>query len=297
MKTQGLLVLLLAAPASAQYLRTRVGDPTTSNICATWTGRSYTYNVDSAGSAKTPGDTEFVALDAAFATWQALSDKCSDFQYVKGDRVANVLVGKGTEDSNVLVFREQECSDVVPMDDPCLADGNACINKYHCWDHGQFTLALTTVTYSTKTGAIYDADIEFNAADWLFTTVSSPPCVEGMESVNCVATDVQNTATHEIGHVMGFDHVNVAGSTMAPTAPIGETSKRIIDPGTADGFCSTYPRGLPATPCDTSEVGLRITANNTGSAVAVSGCASAPGTLIALTAFALLRRRRNPRVT
>jgi hypothetical protein len=290
-----LALVLLGAEANAQYLRTRTAAD--SNVCVTWSVRNFTYTPDTAGSAKTPGDSEFTAIDAAFSTWQALSDMCSDFQYIRGARSAGVLVGKGTQDSNVVVFRETSCDDpaVVPPDDPCLADGDSCINTYHCWEHGQFTLALTTTTYSTKSGAIYDADIELNAHDWLFTTVSDPPCTQDMQSVQCVATDIQNTLTHEIGHAMGFDHVNVAGSTMAPTAPIGEISKRIIDRGTADGFCTTYPRGQPPLPCDTSQQGLHIDANASGSAV--GGCDATPGTWAALGLVALLRRSRSRRVT
>jgi hypothetical protein len=290
-----MLAVLVAAEASAQYQRTRAGDPTTSMTCVTWSHRDFTYTPDAAGSAKTPGDSEFVAIDAAFATWQALSNTCSDFQYIKGPRASDVLVGKGTQDTNVIVWRETSCDDpmVVPPNDPCLADGDSCINQYHCWEHGQFTLALTTTTYSTKSGAIYDADIELNGHDWLFTTVSSPPCVEGMESVQCVATDVQNTLTHEIGHAMGFDHVNAPGSTMAPTAPVGETSKRVIDMGTADGFCTTYPKGEPPTPCDMSSVGRRISADGNGTpGLSTIGCATAPGSFTGLMLLLLLRRSR-----
>jgi hypothetical protein len=53
---------------------------------------------------------------------------------------------------------------------------------------------------------------------------------------------------------------------MAATAPVGEISKRVIDPGTADGFCLTYPKGQPPVSCDElSELHGTITARNTGS--------------------------------
>src|SRR5437868_11885997 len=114
-----LVVLLSGLDASAQYVRTRVSDPD-STLCVTWTHRDLTYHVDSAGSRRTPGDTEFTAIDAAYATWQSVSDTCSDFQFIRGERIDNVLVGKGTQDSNVVVFREQECDAVVPTDAPCM---------------------------------------------------------------------------------------------------------------------------------------------------------------------------------
>ena len=59
--------------------------------------------------------------------------------------------------------------------------------------------------------------------------------------------------THELGHVVGLDHdFTTPGSTMEATAPEGETHKRIIDVGSALGFCSAYPRGLPPTQCGES---------------------------------------------
>jgi MYXO-CTERM domain-containing protein len=211
-------------------------------------------------------------------------------------------VGQGTEDSNVVTFRETSCRDAVPPNDPCLADGS-CINLYRCWDHGDLTIALTTTTYSIRTGIIYDADIELNAAPhldgttFLFTTVDQPPCPIDMQTPNCVATDVQNTITHEFGHAMGFDHTLYPGSTMNPTAPIGETSKRIIDLGTAQGFCNVYPKGLPPLSCDeTGSLQRMIIADNRGTpGLQAIGCSSAGGlpfALLALLSPWLLRRRK-----
>lgn len=282
---------VVSLTANAQFLRTVVpSDPTK---CVTWSDRQMEYQVDAAGSARTPGETEFTALDQAFSAWQAVSDRCSDFRFIRGQRVTNGNVGKGT---NLLIFREVDCRDVVPVSDPCLSDGS-CANAYRCWDHGADTIALTTVTYSVRTGIAVDADIEFNAGGYFMTTISSPPCERGRESAQCVAYDVQNTATHEIGHMVGFDHVELASSTMAPTAPIGELSKRTIDPGTSGGFCSTYPRGQPPVPCD--ELALlrsRIIARNTGSfgqSCVGSTSGLEPWVLLGLLS---LVRRRPPRI-
>jgi hypothetical protein len=184
-----------------------------------------------------------------------------------------------------LVFREITC----PVDDPCQ-NTHTCANTLHCWDHDDAsTIALTTVTYSVRTGVIYDADIEYNAAGFLFTTVPSPPCEAGHESVSCAAYDVQNTTTHEIGHVVGFDHVLNVNSTMAPTAVVGDTQKRIIDLGTQDGFCSTYPRGQAPVPCDQlAQIQKRIIAKNTGA----FGCSCDKTNGLAITALGLLALAR-----
>ncbi len=282
---------LVASSALAQgYVRTVASDTGGSVTCVAWGRRTLTYRVDAAGSAQTPGDTEFTALDSAFAEWQVLSTTCSDFTFTRGPRITAPKIGRGTDADNVLTFREAPCRTAAPPTAPCHADGS-CGNAFACWDHSDGTIALTTLTYSTRTGLILDADVEFNAATYLFTTISAPACEPGREAPTCAAYDLQNTATHELGHVLGFDHVDAAASTMAPTAPLGETSKRRIDPGTADGFCFTYPARGPPTPCDEqAQLERRIVARSTGCASTGGAEALGPWGVAALLWRA--RRRR-----
>ncbi len=285
-----LVGLVVSQAALAQeFLRTVAKtDGSDSRVCVTWNTRAFVYHSASEGSSRIPGDAEFSAIDAAFATWQALSDTCSDFTFTAGDRLSSPASGKGSEAKNVVVFRESECAQVVPQDDPCWSDGS-CPAVYGCWSHSSTTIGLTTVTYSTRTGIAVDADIELNGADFTFTTVSSPPCTQGGALANCVAYDVQNTVTHEIGHVVGFDHVSNPSSTMAPTAPLGETSKRIIDLGTANGFCSTYPRGQPPTPCD-GQLKRHVVASSAGT-LACSATTGGVGLWAALVLVLAAQRR------
>jgi len=303
MKLAAALALLASSMAAAQpFIRTVVpGSEEKGVLCVTWNKRGFTYVVDAAGSARTPGESEFVAVDAAFASWQAVSDTCSDFKFTRGERQANTKIGRGSESSNVVVFREVSCRTAAPSTDPCLADGS-CANTYKCWDHSDFTIALTTTTFSTKTGAIYDADIELNAAPhvddsrFLFTTISSPPCAPNPDAVTCVSTDIQNTLTHEIGHAVGFDHVENPGATMEATAPPGETQKRIIDFGMTEGFCQTYPKGLPPVPCnELAQLRRKIIVKGVGTpGLSGIGCAAVPGAafwLLGLLVIALSRRR------
>jgi hypothetical protein len=249
------VVLLASAVASAQaYQRTLVPGK---QLCLTWNKRDFTYNVDAAGSSQTPGEGEFVAIDAAFQSWNALSDSCSDFRFLRGPRLSKVVVGKatGSLDNNVITFRETICRDVVPLEDPCVLE-DTCGNTYNCWDHSDSTIGLTTTTFSFKTGTIFDADIELNAAprtegeQFLFTTVSSPPCDPSKISAACVATDVQNTMTHEIGHAVGLDHVDVLGATMEPSAPLGRPRSGFSTRGRRRGSATPTPRArrrCPAT--------------------------------------------------
>lgn len=297
------LASLTAAAQDRDFLRTRIPD---TEQCLYWAPRKYAYNYHSAGSQQTPGTAEFVAMDAAFDTWRTLARSCTDFEFVKGANVGVAVIGydqESTDNTNVLVFRERACHEVVPTGDVCLEEGT-CGNVYQCWDHSDATIALTTTTFSYKTGVIYDADIEFNASPqesaerFLFTTISSPPCEPGEESPLCVATDIQNTLTHELGHVVGLDHVERSGSTMEASAPLGETRKRIVDTGTAAGFCFTYPPGKASPPCeDLGEVDERIVAVNRGTpGLDHMGCTAATGAPAALCAvLAMLMRPRRRR--
>jgi hypothetical protein len=275
-------VLLASTAAFGQaFVRTQIDD---TGVCIYWSERGFTFHLDSAGSARTPGDSELTAIEAAFQSWQTVSDLCSDFQFTEGDRVTAPKVGYtagATDNQNVITFREQACEDVVPAGDPCLSD-DSCANAYRCWDHDTLVIALTTTTFNVHTGVILDADMELNAAPqfdgpgFLFTTVSSPPCTSSI-STDCVATDVQNTLTHEIGHMVGLAHSENPGSTMEATAPWGETHKRVIDIGTAQGFCSIYPPGRPSnSACDvTGQASERIVASSAGTGPI--GCAATGG--------------------
>ncbi|RYZ37600.1 MAG: matrixin family metalloprotease [Myxococcaceae bacterium] len=300
-----LLVGLLgagAAQAQLDYKRTLVpGRP----LCLVWPGRDYVYHLDAKGNTRTPDATEFTAIEAAFDAWRALSATCSDFRFIRGtDWQRNVDVGYDQDhpfdNYNVVTFRERNCQAVAPADDVCWQQ-ETCGNVYQCWAHGGGTIGLTTSSFSFKDGRVVDSDIELNAAEtngvptFLFTTVNAPPCGADGPATTCVAYDVQNTMTHEIGHVIGLDHVFSAGSTMEATASKGETSKRVIDAGSAAGFCSTYPRGLPPTQCRTPvDPGLKLVADGKG-----SGCGATAGgpvlSVLWLWTAGLLRRRGSRR--
>ncbi len=65
-------------------------------------------------------------------------------------------------------------------------------------------VALTPVTFFTD-GRIIDADVLFNGKNFSFTTKGE-----------IGRFDVQDVATHELGHLLGLDHSGVCGATMYP---------------------------------------------------------------------------------
>ena len=160
----GVLVLAAAEARAQTYVRTLV--PGRSDFCVVWPGREYVYHLDAAGSSRTPGTTEFTAIDAAVASWRALSAHVQRLRLHPGRGHPQSPVGyvkDSPDNQNVITFREQDCNDVVPPGDPCL-EADTCANAYACWEHGGVVIGLTTTTFSFRTGYILDADIEFNAA-------------------------------------------------------------------------------------------------------------------------------------
>lgn len=232
------LVLLACGSPGPAFVRRHVDDVQTAP-CLAWMDRNLQWAVDPALSAKTPGDKGRAAVSAAFASWQAVAASCSDVQYTE--------ITSGTPQLFV-IWRERTCDAAAPANDPCFTDGS-CADTYNCWPGDSATLAVTHIAYSRSTGALKSAEVQLDAASFVFTNVDAPPCPTDKPASDCVATDIQNTLTHELGHAIGLDHTTAKGSTMSPTAPIGETSKRTIDMGTAQGFCTIYPRGAPTPSC------------------------------------------------
>jgi hypothetical protein len=239
-------VLLAADPP---YLRTRVhpGDP--QSHCLWWRAGDVLYQQSGAGHPDNPGETAFTSVEAAFQTWQAVQDRCGNLLLVEGPRTSSRFVGYDpAHREHLVLFREQLCTDVVSPGDPCLQAGT-CGNVHDCWEHAADALALTTTTFDVASGEILDADIELNAAGYTLTTVDSPACQSGALGQGCVAYDVQATATHEIGHLLGLDHTDYPGSVMNPTARVGDLSKRTLDPGSQDFVCDVYPKGEASLDC------------------------------------------------
>lgn len=279
--------LVVALTLSQSYVRSRVStDP--ASQCLWWLENTQiTLHQNDAGNPEN-GGSEFTAIGAAITTWQTQLNSCSSLSMIDGTRTSSRAVGyfSNQDNENLTVFRLKRCSAVVPAGDSCkLAENDDCGTRYDCWQHQDAAIAITTTTYSPTSGRILDADIEYNQPSFLFTTVNSPVCPSGQARLDCVVTDIQNTTTHELGHVLGLSHSTAAGSTMAARANAGELSKRFLDADTAQFACDVYPKGKPTRTCFIPVVDAEI-------GKAATGCSSAPWPLL-LGVGALLRRRRN----
>jgi hypothetical protein len=272
--------------ATVPYVRSRT-DPTAPDggHCLGWPAGSVEFheNVDGAPDA---GEAGFTAMERSLASWATVMSGCGNLSLRMGARTTSRTTGfddrKDASNENVLLFRNRLCTDFVPLSDACYAQGT-CANTYDCWDYSSATLAITTTTYNTRTGKLYDADLEMNASVHIFTTIDSPPCTALGQS-GCVSTDVQNTVTHEFGHALGLAHSPDPRSTMFAGADLGETSKRILDDGSVEFVCTAYAAGGPTLDCDGSPLDL--------SDSTTSSCAAAPGGPLAVLGVLLLGLRR-----
>jgi hypothetical protein len=165
--------------------------------------------------------------------------------------------------------------------------------------HDPAAYAVTLVWHDTRSGEIWDADIEINEE-----------LRETSEYAICPATgcpvgqvDLQNVLTHELGHYFGLAHTPTDSlATMWAMAEPRETIKRDLAADDIAGLCAIYPPGSLPAECDgTPRGGLSLDCRRPSTC----GCA-APGTgsgapigiaAVAVLAIAIRSRGRRARAT
>lgn len=100
---------------------------------------------------------------------------------------------------------------------------------------GSSTVALTPVWFYSD-GRIVDADVLFNGSSFQFTTSGQPG-----------RFDVQDVATHELGHLLGLDHTGWGGGTMYPYVDPTVILHRSLSSDEVHGLRAAYPAGGYAT--------------------------------------------------
>ena len=158
------------------------------------------------------------ALKRSFDTWQNVPCSTLSFSYE----------GAADADYTNMVSGTADKKSVIAFPDTAHWPGE--------WS-GAY--AVTIPSSGRDDGRIVDADMLFSPRfNW---------STEGRGSVD--TADLQNIATHEIGHVFGLDHPPGLEATMYYASLFGETYKRTLAPDDIQGLCHLYPRakavGLP----------------------------------------------------
>lgn len=210
-----------------------------------WSRRDLTYSFSTTGTQALGQNEAQAAVRAAFAVWQAGVPRPSE----PGDCGA-VAIGSLPKSSDV-VFLEQPPSDQDYVGYNYLnpsTNRNMIFFRDSKWPYPLTAptsdlLGTTTLTYNNITGEILDADIEFNTADYSFST--------GDQNI---AWDLMNTAVHEVGHFLGFADSKTEGAAMFGTTARGETTKRTLSCDDAAILWYRYPAGDKSGTCNTYRV-------------------------------------------
>jgi hypothetical protein len=219
--------LVAGAPsASRAYCRasncgsdTHVCTPSQGDDCgiATFWGQPCVgIGVQKDASSQITFDVAREVLRQSIAAWEA--------SYCDGEPPGIHVVDFGAVDCGLIQYNDNKSNG---------GNTNVLVFRDDTWPHDAFKIALTTATFSTLTGEIYDADIEVNTKDYHFTTGDTD-----------VEYDLLSVITHEVGHFYGLAHSPDLEATMFSTYVPGTMQQRTLELDDMAGLCSTYP---PAT--------------------------------------------------
>ncbi len=270
--------------------------PTGSGKSLFWESGCVFVTVDADGTNEVNGDAEFDATDSSIAEWNDNVASCSYMHLEQTERIKSEV---GRDNRNLIKFRDTTWCRPAIKDDParCYSPSAAGIT----------TAVFVDDAGSGRDGAIVDADIELNGADFAIAHLGQSTGTQSCKS------EITNTLTHELGHLLGLEHPCLAGgdpprtdgdgnpvpSCNATTDPdileatmynfqdCGETKKASLSPDEIDAICTTYP--IADDPGECAPVGTK-------EGCCESSAAPHPSTLLLLIGLAaLLARKKSPR--
>lgn len=215
------------------------------DICFHQAGNCVSWSINHRGSDDVE-DFELVheAVRKAFAAWNAQGCSYIKFYETPISRCECKHIGcnVGGKNVNLIVW----CEDYWPFHDRPSA------------------VALTSVIYEDATGEIVDSDVALNGANFTFGIVEEGQDCDGI-------TDIQDTMTHEAGHMLGFDESDVEGATMWPYTHACDIEKRTLSENDIEGLCALYPIDNDPLECLSPVGGLEICEGGCGCSVVAMG--------------------------
>lgn len=219
-----LLVTLASAQQARAFCRETTRPPADGCACPTegmplfWDDKTIAYSFNAQGFPHVSDSALREVFARSFAHWQSVT--CG-------------------EEPLALSLRAQR--ETTPMaqeyDQPALGNLNVIAHvsaAEFLASHGSaHAFALTTTTQKEPSGEIVDADIIFNAGLGPFAVCPKAGCNDG-------SVDIENVATHEIGHFLGLAHSPEREATMACTADTDDIEKRSLADDDIAGICAIY---------------------------------------------------------
>jgi MYXO-CTERM domain-containing protein len=243
-----------------------------------------------------PAEEVQAAASGAADAWSAVKETCT-YLTITVMPASGAAPRAVNDHRNALIFRTTTWCDLL-ADGKCAAD----IGPYD-----PAALAVTSVIANRDTGAIRDADIEVNAFHHRWADLMLHP--EKLD-LDPGVQDLQNTLTHEMGHLIGLDHTcfpaslepkpltnagvaapdcggvgpEVLETTMFPSADAGDLGKRTLADDDRNALCEIYPVAADPNLCSPADQGCNCTAGG--------GPAPIAATAAGLILLVGLRRRR-----
>ncbi len=169
--------------------------------------------ISSQGSDNLPDQSDLWAMRGSIASWNRATGTSA--QLVEDTAAASqARTDWAADDLHLMMFDETNSSGYLPP--------------------GSGIVAVTPVWFVSG-GRIIDADVLFNGRTFSFTT-----------SGQSGSFDVEDVATHELGHLLGLDHSGCVGASLYPYVSPGMTLHRSISSDDEHGLRDAYPSGSRA---------------------------------------------------
>ncbi len=205
-----LIAGLVAYPCARLVAHVRLLHPS-SGVALRWSAPLNVGIVTHAGgSDDVQGSSHETALRLAIQEWNAVGGTTIRLME-DASAASRARTDWEADDIHLVLFDEANASGFFPL--------------------GSATVALTPLWFHAN-GVIQDADVLFNGAGFNFTTSGAPG-----------RFDVEDVATHELGHLLGLDHSGAASATMYPYVDQGLVLQRSLAQDEISGLRDAYPAG------------------------------------------------------